>query len=58
MPTLIADIHGVLDTTKAWIAGSRASGSDAVLRTALPGHGEAEDSQYPLSCANRSLTLQ
>jgi hypothetical protein len=41
MPGLVPGIH-VLDgyARKTWMAGTKASGSDAVLRTAMPGHDE------------------
>ena len=41
MPGLVPGIHVFGATSrKAWMAGTWASGSDAVLRTAMPGHDE------------------
>jgi hypothetical protein len=50
MPALVAGIHVslLLAKTKTWMAGSQASGSDAVLRTAMPGH----DGSTELTIAN------
>jgi hypothetical protein len=38
MPGLVPGIHVFVAALKTWIAGTSASGSDAVLRTAKPGH--------------------
>ena len=48
MPALVAGIHVFLryDSQKTWMAGSWASGSDAVLRTAMPGHDDRDGSVY------------
>jgi hypothetical protein len=42
MPGLVPGIHVFLpfDEEKPWMAGTSASGSDAVLRPAMPGHDE------------------
>jgi hypothetical protein len=40
MPALVAGIHALLlsANVKAWMAGTIGERSDAVLRTAMPGH--------------------
>jgi len=38
MPGLVPGIHVFLYDAKTWMAGTQASGSDAVLQTAMPGH--------------------
>jgi hypothetical protein len=40
MPGLVPGIHVFLLAPKTWMAGTWASGSDAVLRTAMPGQDE------------------
>jgi hypothetical protein len=42
MPGLVPGIHVLAKTTasKTWMAGTQASGSDAVFQTATPGHDE------------------
>jgi hypothetical protein len=42
MPGLVPGIHVLLAwiAAKTWMAGTKASGSDAVLRTAVPGHDD------------------
>jgi hypothetical protein len=49
MPGLVPGIHVFLKSySKTWIAGTYASGSDAVLRTAMPGHdGDRRDDGEP-----------
>jgi hypothetical protein len=43
MPALVAGIHVLIGKTmKTWMAGTIGERSDAVLRTAMPGHDEKE----------------
>jgi hypothetical protein len=49
IPGLVPGIHVFRSlVAKTWMAGTQASGSDAVLRTAMPGHdGREKTEQLP-----------
>jgi hypothetical protein len=46
VPGLVPGIHVFVFGKRVWMAGSQASGSDAVIRTAMPGHDEESEKAH------------